>query len=64
MNSPGHPFWAVLRFALLMTAMCVTLWLTASDFDATEVRTIATMFLAAGATEGGVQLIRMFQGKK
>ena len=43
---------------VVMTSLTLTLYINASNFDATEIRTIITMFLIAAGTEG---LSRMFQ---
>lgn len=58
MKSPDHPIWALLRLVVLMITLTVVLWLNASNFDATEHRTIIWVFLAAASTEGISQLVR------
>ena len=58
MNDAKHPLWSLLRLVVVMTSLTLTLYINASNFDATEIRTIITMFLIAAGTEG---LNRMFQ---
>ncbi len=52
MSDPNHPIWPIVRLTILMTALTITLWLTASNFDYTEIRTIIITFLFAGTSEG------------
>lgn len=57
MSAPQHPVWSLLRLAVVMVALCVTLWVNASQFDATEIKSIVTMFLVAAGAEGVSQLL-------
>lgn len=58
MNDASHPIWSLLRLAIYMIALVATLLFNANTFDATEVKTIITMFVVASGTEGVTQLIR------
>lgn len=40
MGHASHPIWSLLRLIVLMVALCVILWANASDFDATEIKTL------------------------
>jgi len=42
MNNPTHPIYGLLRFTVLMTALCFSLWLFANDFDETEMKSLGT----------------------
>lgn len=54
MNNPAHPIWGILRLAILMLVLTAILYFNASDFDATEIKTLTQYFLAAASLEGGV----------
>lgn len=58
MKDPSHPIWSLLRLVILMVALTLLLWFNASDFDSTEIRTIAGMFLMAASSEGLTQFVR------
>lgn len=64
MKEASHPIWSLLRLLIFMVALVATLWLNASKFDATELKTIITMFIVAGGAEWAPQLIRGLTGKK
>jgi len=53
-----HVVWSLLKVVVYMVSLTLILYLTASNFDFTEVRTLAMMFLVAGSTEGIVPLLR------
>ena len=61
MTDPKHPIWSIVRLTVMMTALTTILYLTASKFDATELRTIVMTFVAGLGIEGG---IRAIQGNK
>ena len=64
-DKPNHPFWAAFRLLVLMVTLSFVLWLNASHFDETEIRTIIWVFLGAASLEGGVQqFTRYIQDKK
>ncbi len=50
--SPTHPIWAIIRLTVLMIAMVFVLWLNATKFDHTEIRSIIAVFIAAATGEG------------
>jgi hypothetical protein len=52
MQDAKHPIWAIIRTAVVLTALAVTLYVTAEHFDETETRTITTMFIALLGAEG------------
>lgn len=49
---------SLIRLALIMATLVVTLWLNASKFDETELRTIIVVFLTAGCGEGILNQVR------
>lgn len=51
MYEPNHPVWNLARLCVLMIALTLILWMTASRFDATELRTIILTFIAAAGVE-------------
>jgi len=51
MHDPKHPIWAIIRTAIMLVALAFVLWINASNFDDTEIRTIVAMFLAAIGAE-------------
>ena len=60
MSSPSHPIWSLARLAIFMLALVVTLYCTAAKFDATELRTLCTMFIVGASAEGATQFARSF----
>jgi hypothetical protein len=52
MPSSDHPLWPLIRIAIYMAALLGTLYFNASQFDATEIKSLVTMFLVAAGTEG------------
>jgi len=58
MSSPSHPIWSPLRLTILMIALVVTLWINATEFDATEIKTIITLFVVAASAEGATQFVK------
>lgn len=52
MMSPGHPIWMLIRLTIVMTTLVMVLYLTASKFDESELRTILAMFIALAGIEG------------
>lgn len=57
MADAKHPIWSLARLLILMVTLSFVLWLNASHFDETEVRTIIWVFLAAAGVETGVQTL-------
>lgn len=58
MDSPAHPIWSLFRLMILMSVLTAILYFNASDFDATEIKTLAQYFLAAASLEGGVAVVK------
>lgn len=56
--NPTHPIWPIVRLVVLMIALSTVLYLTASNFDDTEIIALTGAFLAAASVEGGVRAIR------
>lgn len=56
---PDHPVWTILTHSVYMAFATLFLWLNASNFDNTELVTLAQM---AGAF-GGVEFIKAKLGK-
>ena len=57
-SDPSHPIYAIVRLTIYMSALTILLVANASDFDATEIRTLVQMFLVAAGAEGAIQLIK------
>ena len=53
-KNPQHPIWSILKLTVLMAAMCLVLYLEATVFDATELRSIVYIFLVAAGAEGAI----------
>lgn len=64
MNDPRHPIWGLARLVILMLVLTSILYFNASDFDATEIKTLVQYFLAAVSLEGGVAVVKSIIGKK
>ena len=47
-----------------MVTLCVILWINATVFDATEIRTLVLFFLGAAGLEGGTGYLKNTFGKK
>lgn len=62
MNDKNHPIWPLLRLVVMMASLTALLWLNASHFDATEVKTIIGMLIANVAAEGVPGLFRKGEG--
>ena len=56
-HEAGHPIWAIIRTSVLLLSLVVLLWLNATNFDETEIRTIIAMFLAAIGTETATKIL-------
>ena len=52
----------LIRVAIIMSSLFVTLWLTSSEFDSTEGWTMVSMFLVVCGAEGLVHV--GFRGRK
>lgn len=64
MSNPAHPIWSILRLTILMILLSLILYFNASDFDATEIKTLTQYFLAAASLEGGVAVVKSLISKK
>lgn len=51
-NAPNNPLWAIARLLVTSAGLTGTLWTNASDFDATELRTIVVYVLLSAGAEG------------
>lgn len=51
-SDPAHPMWPLARIIVMMSALVAILKMNASHFDATELKTILTMFFLALGGEG------------
>ena len=47
-----HPVWPIIRTAVVLLALTIILWMNASHFDDTEIRTLVGMFFALLGAEG------------
>lgn len=47
----SHPIWPIVRQAIFLMALIAILYMNASHFDVTEIRTIITMFLVGAGAE-------------
>lgn len=61
MPESAHPIWSIIRLAVIMVAMCFVLYLNASKFDETEIRSIVTVFFVAAGSEA---ITRAIGGRK
>ncbi len=57
MHDAKHPIWAIIRTTVMLIALVIVLWLNASHFDDTEIRTIVAMFLAAIGAETATKMM-------
>jgi len=46
-----HPFWGILRIAVIFTGLTTFLWMNASNFDKGEITTILELLLVVGGFE-------------
>lgn len=60
MHDQNHPIWPILRMALILGTLVFVLWMNASHFDETEIKTILTMFFTLLGAEG---IARTLAGK-
>ena len=57
MHDAKYPIWAIIRTTVMLIALVIVLWLNASHFDDTEIRTIVAMFLAAIGAETATKMM-------
>lgn len=55
MKNADHPIWPIIRMTLILGTLILVLYMNASHFDDTEIKTILTMFLALLGAEGIVK---------
>jgi len=60
----AHPIWSLIRLFLLMSTLCVVLYLEASHFDVTELRSIVWVFIGAAGIEGAIHATKAFKEKQ
>lgn len=63
LDNPNHPLWSFLRLTVLMITLAFVLWMNASHFDQTEIRTLIYTFLAAATYEGVTQAFTRKRGQ-
>jgi hypothetical protein len=61
-HSAKHPFWGIARLFIFMLALVCVLYLNASHFDVTEIKTIITMFIIAAGAEGVTGFLSQLKG--
>lgn len=59
----GHPFWGILRIAVIFSGLTLFLWMNATNFDKGEMTTILELLLVVGGFEAGRKMIQA-NGKK
>ena len=59
----NHPVWGFARLVVVMLTLSITLFLTATNFDKTEVQAIIILFLVAAGVESTTGIVRKFQNK-
>ena len=64
MNSSNHPVWPIIRLGVMLGFLTLILYLTAHQFDQTELKTIIAMFVGGAAAEGLPGLAARFLDKK
>jgi len=62
-ENPRHPIWSIVRLSILMVTLCAVLFVTATNFDYTEIRTIIATFIGAAGTEGAVSRLLVEKAK-
>ena len=60
--SEHHPVWALVKYAVTMLTLTAILWVYATEFDETEMRTLVTFGVSIGAIKGFERLVKP-QGK-
>jgi hypothetical protein len=59
----NHPAWGFARLVAVMVTLITTLYMTATNFDDTEVQSIVILFLVAAGVESVTGIVRKFQNK-
>lgn len=60
----NHPVWNLLRLIVMMVALTAILYMTASKFDQTEIKTIVLAFIAGGMGVGLESAVRALRDGK
>ena len=56
-HDPNHPIWKILLHGTYLGAALASLWIYSSNFDATELKTRATIAVSVCGTETAKKLI-------
>lgn len=64
LSDGNHPIWNIIRLTVMMIALSVILYINASAFDQTEVKTIIFAFIAGGMGVGMESLVRALRAGK
>jgi len=64
MNDLAHPLWSFLRFLVIAVITWSALKYNASNFDATEIRSLLIILMGAGSIEGVGQIVRRYAPPK
>ena len=59
-----HPIWPIIRLGVMLTALVGALYVNATKFDATELKTILIVAFVAGSGEGLPAILNMFSKKE
>ena len=52
MSHPGHPVWRLLTTLVYLAFACFFMWLNASSFDKTEMKTLVELAVVMLSVEG------------
>ena len=58
MKNQHHPAWALGKYSVTMLTLTAILWVYATEFDETEMRTLITFGTAIGALKGAERLLK------
>ncbi len=61
MGAIQHPVWPIIRLTVMLFFLTAILYLTAHQFDQTELKTIIGMFMAGAVAEGLPGMVGMFR---
>ena len=53
LREPDHPIWPILRLAVIFGGLTALLYVNASSFDATELKSVGEFAALLGAFEAG-----------
>lgn len=63
-SNGNHPIWKIMRLVVMMVALTAILYMNASEFDQTEIKTIIFAFLAGGMGVGIESVVRAIREGK